>query len=190
MNRRQKILVTVLLLCAAMFVPFWKVVVVPEWPIRVVDESGQSKPGIEVRQHWNHYSFDGSGIGGFYGGEDTRTSDANGAIVFPERSFRASPLRIAFAYVGNPLRWINPHASTGPHSYFICPSESCSDTKWYRGNQSDLENNVLTIESEETIEKRLDKIMQTAEEDLSGSPVGESALGAPPPPLHKKDANR
>ena len=147
MNRRQKILVGVLLVCVAIFVPFWKVVVVPEWSITVVDDSGQSKEGIKVRQYWNHYSFDGSGIGGFYGGEDTRTSDANGVIVFPERSFRASPLRIAFAYVGTPLRWINVHASTGPTAYFICQGNvSCSVTMAYRGNQSDLENNVVTIE--------------------------------------------
>jgi hypothetical protein len=191
MNRRQKILVGVLVVCGAMFVPFWKVVVVPEWPITVVDESGESKPGIEVRQYWNHYSFDGSGISGFYGGQETGTSDANGVIVFPERSFRASLFGVAFAYVGTPLRWINPHASSGPHSYFICPRESCSDTKWYRGNQSELENSVLTIESEETIQKRLDETMERLQQDLGGLPAGESEGGAPPlPPLRKKDANR
>jgi hypothetical protein len=170
----------------ASFFPVMKVTTVPAWTIRVVDEHGVPQSEVEVRQHWNHYSFDGGGFSGRYGGEEARVSDSNGEIAFPERSFRTSAAQWAFATIGTPLRWINVHASTGPHASFICLNASCSMGPWYHGNRSELENNVLTIQSDETIKKQLDEIRQ--EWEAAEPPSNFSEDTAPMPPLRKKAA--
>ena len=172
----------------ASFFPVMKVTTVPAWTIRVVDEQGIPQPAVAVRQDWNHYSFDGGGYSGLYGGQEDRVSDSNGEIAFPERGFRTSPAMWAFATIGTPLRWINVHASTGPHAYFICLNASCSIGPWYRGSSSELENNVLTIQSDETIRKQLDELRQ--EWDVAEPPSNISEDTAPMPPLPKKTANQ
>lgn len=149
MNRVILILWGIVVLAIVAFAPVWKVVVVPEWSVKVVDKNGRSVPGAEIRQHWHHYSFDGSGLDSDYGGEQEFISNADGKITFPERSFKASLFSMAFAYVGTPLRWINPHSSTGPTSYLICLSISCGYTEpTYRGNSEVLLNTSIVVESD------------------------------------------
>lgn len=145
----SNIIITSLIAVALLaFLPIFKVVVVPEWPINVVDQAGQPVGDFEVREIWHHYSFDGSGIDPAYGGEEELRSNSSGEIIFSERSFRASLFGIAFAKVGSPLRWINVHSSTGESAYFICLSGSCSyeSSPHYRGNAEELSKKTLVVE--------------------------------------------
>jgi hypothetical protein len=74
----------------------YKTTVVPEWRIRVIDETGRSFAGATVRQEWHHYSYDVSD-------GDARTADGAGYVVFPERTFTAPllyrVLRAGLAYL-------------------------------------------------------------------------------------------
>jgi hypothetical protein len=58
--------------------------VVPEWKIRVIDETGTPFVSAKVVQQWDHYSL---GIGG--GGVEKRADEA-GYVVFPKRTARSS----------------------------------------------------------------------------------------------------
>ena|ERR1044072_301536 len=60
----------------------YQTTVVPEWRIRVVDETGKPFAGARVRQEWRHYSYN-------VGDGDDRNADENGYVVFPERTFTA-----------------------------------------------------------------------------------------------------
>jgi len=72
------------LLClfAILLYPF-KTTVVPRWNLHVVDEQGASVPEINVTQHWQHNSLESEGH------EELLKTDAEGRVVFPERSIRA-----------------------------------------------------------------------------------------------------
>jgi hypothetical protein len=56
---------------------------VPEWRIRVIDETGNPFAGARVVQQWNDYSL-GKG-----GGEEKWANEA-GEVGFPKRTVRAS----------------------------------------------------------------------------------------------------
>jgi hypothetical protein len=171
MNRTRLVAIIIVFTVVVLFIPIIKVVVVPQWTIHVVNEAGDPQGDVDVRQHWRHYSFDGSGINDVYGGEEVRSSDLNGEIVFPERAFRASALSWLAAKVGSPERWINIHSSTGPSSYFICMNASCDVGPSYRGRERDLENNVLTVESEDTIHRLNEESIRRLDENPLGLPV-------------------
>ncbi len=148
LKRSKVLIISVVTIAVLAMVPMFKVVVVPQWPIKVVDEAGQPVNDFEVRQHWLHYSFDGSGLNPAYGGEETLQSSSSGEIIFPERSFRASLLGIVFAKIGSPLRWINVHSSTEESAYFNCLSGSCpyESSPHYRGKTDELKKNILVVE--------------------------------------------
>ncbi len=138
----------IVLLVLFCMLPIFEVVVVPAWTINVLDSDAQPLAGIKVEQHWHHWSFDGSGMSGSYGGTELGVSNAAGEIDFPKRSFRASLFNIAASTIGSPMRWINVHESTGPRSTFYCKNASCfSDGPHYRGNSDDLLKNVITVKS-------------------------------------------
>lgn len=180
--KRPSILIIVIIVLLVLLVPLIKVSVVPERTIKVLDEQGNPQNDIEVRQIWNHYSFDGSGVSNLYGGEEVRTSAANGEITFPERSFRVGAASWLWATLGSPSRWINVHASTGPHSYFLCVRSNCSQPPSYRGNPEDLENNLLIVESKETIRKRLKEIIGKTEQSPMANSRDDAVNDGPPPP--------
>jgi hypothetical protein len=77
---RLTILFAVIALILLLF-PY-KTTVVPEWRIRVIDETGNPFQGATVRQSWYHYSYDVGGI-------DDLTADEVGYVVFPARTFTA-----------------------------------------------------------------------------------------------------
>lgn len=56
----------------------------PQWRVRVVDESGAQVPGINVTQHWQHYLIESEGH------EENRKTDESGLVEFPARKVRAS----------------------------------------------------------------------------------------------------
>ena len=75
-----------LLLLILLVFPF-KTTIVPNWKLKVVDQSGNPVPMINVTQHWQHYLLERSGA------EDLRKSGSDGLVDFPERTIRASALR-------------------------------------------------------------------------------------------------
>ena len=77
-------LATVLGILVLLLIFPFKTVVVPSWPVRVVDETGRPIPGIYVTEHWQHYMLDD------YGQEEMRSTDSYGAVEFSERSIRSS----------------------------------------------------------------------------------------------------
>ncbi len=83
-RRRVSLLVVLAGVALILFFPF-TTTVIPEWKIRVVDESGQPLENVRVVQMWHHYSL------GADDGEEKWT-DANGYVVFRERTVRASLL--------------------------------------------------------------------------------------------------
>ena len=82
MKRRWLFLVILVLVALTVVYPF-ETTVVPEWKIRVVDETGSPFVGARVVQQWDHYSL---GIGG---GEE-KWADEAGYVVFPKRIARSS----------------------------------------------------------------------------------------------------
>lgn len=77
---------SLILLLAILIYPF-KTTVVPDWPLRVVDETGAPVRAINVTEHWQHYLLESSGH------EEVRQTGADGKVNFPDRGIRASLLR-------------------------------------------------------------------------------------------------
>lgn len=104
MKKRWLVWLAAVLLVVVVVYPF-ETTVVPEWKIRVVDETGSPFVGARVVQQWDHFSL-GTG-----GGEE-RWADDNGYVVFPERTVRTGllhrALRISWAAV-----MTLAHGSTG-----------------------------------------------------------------------------
>lgn len=84
MKRRWQISVILVLVAAAAVYPF-ETTVVPEWRIKVIDETGTPFAGARVVQQWDNYSL-GNG-----GGEE-KLANENGEVVFPKRIARGSLL--------------------------------------------------------------------------------------------------
>jgi hypothetical protein len=80
-------LVALLVVVVLVLVYPFKTVVVPAWPLRVIDNSNRPIAGINVTEHWQHYLLEDEGH------EVLQRSDEFGAVSFPERSIRASLLR-------------------------------------------------------------------------------------------------
>ena len=107
-TRRFLIFALVAAIALCFLFPF-KTTVVPEWRIRVVDETGQPFAGVRVSQSWYHYSY------GVSDGED-RYADQNGYVTFPERAFSAPMLyRVLRSALAQLLTLA--HGSTGIRSY-------------------------------------------------------------------------
>lgn len=72
--------------CAALILLFpFKITVVPEWRVRVLDDTGKPFAKVKVVQIWNHHSLD-------VVGHDEQWTDDNGYVLFPERTTRAGLL--------------------------------------------------------------------------------------------------
>jgi len=84
LKRRWQISVILVLVAAAAVYPF-ETTVVPEWRIKVIDETGTPFAGARVVQQWDNYSL-GNG-----GGEE-KLANENGEVVFPKRIARGSLL--------------------------------------------------------------------------------------------------
>lgn len=107
-----------------------KIVVVPAWKIRVMDDSGRPLPDELVRQHWRHYSL---GDGG--DSEDRRT-DAGGYVQFPERTARASLLRRVLVPLKDTAA-LGPHASYGPSAnVMVWGGSTVPGIAWYKSGEA------------------------------------------------------
>jgi hypothetical protein len=107
-----------------LFVPVIPVNVVPEWELRLIDESGQPVPNVRIDQSWKDYSLEFYSFGHI---DKSLSSDEQGIVRFPARNILVSISQIIAAKIVDVLTSISPHASYGPHSHVYCLGEfSCS----------------------------------------------------------------
>lgn len=105
---RKKILLALSLVLVVLVIYPFESTVVPQWKIRLVDESGNSVVGVGVNEGWRHYSVE------IRRHEESLITDDEGYVTFPRRTVRAGVLIRA---VGGMITALNPHGSSGPHAF-------------------------------------------------------------------------
>ncbi len=88
----------------------WKTTVVPQWKVRIVDQSGVPLANTGVREIWQHYSIESRGH------EQDLMTDNEGYVTFPERTVRAS---LAVRIIRPIVSALNPHHGSGPDAFVI-----------------------------------------------------------------------
>lgn len=127
MNYRKRILWMLgFCLIILIFIPF-ETVTIPEWRIRIVNDSGNPIPGVVLRQHWNNYSFDFSAVDVK---EEDKISDSSGYVTFPARTDRASVFFRIIAYLLDVVKIGIVHSSTGIHATVLSPDYSDSSVSY------------------------------------------------------------
>ncbi len=124
MNAAKKLLFLVIAcLVILLFCPFEKMVV-PEWKLRIVDQTGQPLRGNLVRQSWRHWTLENQGH------EEELRSDGDGYVDFPRRMIRTNLLIWAGKFL---IRLPNVHSSYGPSAsiYYLGDYKQLSDDPWY-----------------------------------------------------------
>jgi hypothetical protein len=79
--------------------------VVPEWKIRIVDETSKPVPNVVVREQWRNHSVE------FHGHHEDRKTDSEGYVSFPRRTVRAP---LIFRVAGRAVVALNVHGESGP----------------------------------------------------------------------------
>lgn len=87
--------------------------VVPEWKVQIRHADGRLGNNLEVIQMWT----DSSVTMGFWMPTEKLTTDENGFVRFPKRTFYAPLLLRGFGYVMARIDFLS-HASYGRVSYF------------------------------------------------------------------------
>jgi hypothetical protein len=86
--------------------------VVPEWKLRIVDQTGQRLRGNRVRESWCHYTFETQSH------KEELLSDGDGYVQFPRRTIRGNLITWVAKFL---KRFVLVHSSSGPSasvSYF------------------------------------------------------------------------
>lgn len=137
MPRRKKWVLFFLVVMAGLilFYPI-QVTVVPEWKLRVVDQTGEGLRGNAVRESWCHYTLESQCH------EQDLVSDAEGYVWFPRRMIRTN-LIIWFSKLI--LRLPNVHSSYGPSAsiYYLGDFRLISEEPWYRSGRPLAEQIVV-----------------------------------------------
>jgi hypothetical protein len=141
MSKRAKSWVIVCVLLAVFLLYPFETTVVPQWRIRVVDESGNPVRGVGVNEGWRHYSIERSRH------EQSLVTDDEGYVTFPRRTVRAGLLVRA---VGSMIAALNPHGRSGPHAFLdvLGPYSSRSSTDY--SPQDPLPSTVVVRRLNET----------------------------------------
>ncbi len=143
MNRRIFIFSSVLAVALAMiFVPFFRITVVPGWTLTLTYDDGSPVRDELVRQTWKDYSIEFSNISG---NEETKQTDSYGTVVFPERTIQVSVLRLILSKIRDLLASTNIHSSYGSHSSIYCLNKSGCDAFYSEGET--LVNQVIVIKA-------------------------------------------
>lgn len=101
-----------LLICGiSLFIPF-PTTVVPEWKVRVVNESGKPIKALRVKQYWQNYSVE------FSGNEQESVTNDDGYVTFPRRVVWAGLLHRTLGPVLNILGQ-GVHFSFGPSAQLV-----------------------------------------------------------------------
>lgn len=82
-----------------------EVTTVPQWSVQVLDENGKPVTGFEVSERWEFFGLPS------HDGDEVRSTDANGRVTFPARTFSVSQATYAASHA---LSHLNVHASFGP----------------------------------------------------------------------------
>jgi hypothetical protein len=82
--RMLKIVVGALLILLLLVIYPFQTTVVPVWSLHVVDDQRAHVSGINVTQHWQHNLLESVGH------EELQRTNAEGQVVFPRRTIRAS----------------------------------------------------------------------------------------------------
>lgn len=93
--------------------------VVPAWRFKVIDESGQPYVEEPVTQSWKHDTYDLE-PGGHY---ETRHTDRDGYVFFPERTIRISLLKRVFLTMYGAVMAVLAHGSLGIESSVMITGE-------------------------------------------------------------------
>ena len=109
-GRRKSLLLLLFLVLGVILLYPWKTTVVPEWRVRIVDQSGAPLPNTAVREGWQHYSIESKSH------EQDMLTDNDGYVTFPTRTIR-SPLAIRI--VRAIINALTPHHSSGPIAWVI-----------------------------------------------------------------------
>jgi hypothetical protein len=111
-------------LVVLLFYPF-DLTVVPEWKLRIVDQTGQRLRGNRVRQSWSHYTLENQSH------EEELLSDGDGYVKFPRRTIRTSFITWAARLLA---RLVNVHSSFGPSAsvYYMGDYQLISEEPWYQ----------------------------------------------------------
>jgi hypothetical protein len=127
---KRKFLFSVILigfsLLAVLLFPY-RTTCVPEWKVRVIDEKGAPIARIWVNQSWENYSLR---PGKVY--SETRYTDTDGWVDFPERTMRASLRRRAWGPIREVLK-LGIHASTGNHAMVLASDTNRRGVLVYNG---------------------------------------------------------
>ena len=141
-HRRIRIyLVGIAAIVIALCIPF-ESTCVPEWKIKVIDLNQSPEPARPIRETWNDYTLDISAVNDH---EDTRTTNENGIVLFPERTTRASLLFRLFARTLDLFKPLIRHSSAGIHASVFCLDNSDSFIS-YSGTGTPPEFLVLSEE--------------------------------------------
>jgi hypothetical protein len=125
--RSKKWLVTrafIACLVVSLFYPF-DITVVPEWRLRVVDQTGRPLRGNRVRESWSHYSLETQNH------EEELLSDGDGYVQFPRRAIRTNLITWAAKFLAS---IVNVNSSFGPSAsvYYLGDYPLISEEPWYQ----------------------------------------------------------
>ncbi|HET6979058.1 MAG TPA: hypothetical protein VFI24_22180 [Pyrinomonadaceae bacterium] len=104
--------VCILILVAFALVFPYKSTVVPAWKLRIVDEKGKPYANIPATQAWKHNTLEINGIQN----RDTRSTNPDGYVEFPERTIRAGVLMRIFLTILSALMTL-AHGGFGVKAY-------------------------------------------------------------------------
>lgn len=109
-KRKNLFLIIIISLVALITFLAWPTITAqsPFWEVWVVNEAGQPLEGMTVTLTYQNYSGESEGH------LERRQTDANGYVVFPQRSLKASRLRRIVTTLESAEAGV--HASFGPHA--------------------------------------------------------------------------
>lgn len=103
---RIGVVVALVVLLVALLYPF-ETTLVPQWNLRIVDDSGAPVREINVTEHWQNYLLESEGH------EEAKATNQDGFVSFRARNIRASVANRVFAWInklgsqnrGRPVRY-------------------------------------------------------------------------------------
>lgn len=141
MSKKRLIILGMLGLALILFYPYQSEAI-PEWTLRVVDETGNPVPNQRVIQRWRNYSISFSSDPEI----DEKITDENGEVKFSAKSYRAAFSWRIFSNFWYKIMVFNPHRSFGVSGSVSVPCKSNSKTVsvivYYKEN-SELPNTII-----------------------------------------------
>lgn len=113
------------LLLFILFMPF-PTELIPEWKMQFVDEQNDPLVNVRTEQSWESYTF--MGVGGY----DTKCTDTNGFVVYPQRLLWAGLVSRIVSPLAADLFTL-AHGSTGTDAHIrVFDKNYISDYQYWR----------------------------------------------------------